>query len=331
MAKRKKRKSQVCSVTNRLKMKLLFVVVLLLDIPGSSGLQTVEESGNISLRLDFPPLYSGHVKSCCKVYPSGCQTLLDSTGYTADFLRGRVSVTETNSWIEFKVARVRTGDRGYYRCVLLGTPVYIYADHRFRVSGTLADHGERSRVSLLTRTQSPEWTGTEVPQGHSDPPKTLRTLWTCGAIAVIALSVIVVIVFASVKGALCFTVKNKSKHLGKLGYYYHYLLMDGTLRCEADVLTAQPPCSPAPPVLVRVTFTPISIQNDLWILQSSCLYETIHSFFVLDKSGKTESAKQEATVGETSGVIYTTVDFRSKSIRAPHAGEAEYCTLAIHQ
>ncbi|XP_061644308.1 uncharacterized protein LOC133485014 isoform X2 [Phyllopteryx taeniolatus] len=233
------------------------------NIPGSSGLQTVEEAGNISLRLDFPPLYRGHVKSCCKVYPSGCQTLLDSTGYIADFLRGRVSVTEANSWIEFKVARVQTGDRGYYRCVLLGTPVYIYADHRFRVSGTLADHGERSRVSLLTRTQSPEWTGTEVPQGHTDPPKTLRTLWTCGAIAVIPLSVIVVIVVASVKGALCFTVKNKSKHL--------------------------------------------------------------------DKSGKTESAKQEATVGETSGVIYTTVDFQSKSIRAPHAGGVEYCTLAIHQ
>ncbi|XP_061694610.1 uncharacterized protein LOC133510569 [Syngnathoides biaculeatus] len=246
-------------------MKLLFVVLLLLDIWGLSGLQTVAESGILSLRLDFPSVYSGHVKSCCKVYPSGCQTLLDSTGYTADFLRGRVSVTQTNSWIEFRVARARIGDGGYYRCVLLGTPAYIYADHRFHVSGVSADHaGGWSQGSLLTRTQNPKWTRTEVEQGKTDPPTRLWTLWTFGTIATaVAVGVVVVIVVASVKGVLCFTVKNKSKYSGK--------------------------------------------------------------------SGKTESDNQEAT--ETSGVIYSTVDFRSKpsAVRAPHGGGVEYCTLAVHQ
>ncbi|XP_077438474.1 uncharacterized protein LOC144061673 isoform X2 [Vanacampus margaritifer] len=221
----------------------------------------VKEFADISLTLEFPPIYREHVKSCCKVYPSGCQTLLDSTGYTADFLRGRVSLTETNSWIEFKVTRVRMGDGGYYRCVLLGTPVYIYADHRFYVFGVSADQDNQSRVPQSTRTEGPELTGAEEGQETSDLP---TTPWTFVALAAISVSFIVVVV-ASVAVALYFRGKTRSKHL--------------------DMFGKTPP----------------------------------------------ESAKEDAT--ETSGVIYTTVDFRSESCAtgAPDAGGVEYSVLAVHQ
>ncbi|XP_077370317.1 uncharacterized protein LOC144014382 [Festucalex cinctus] len=243
----------------RLKMKLPFVL-LLLDVPGLLLLQMVEEFGDMFLTLEFPPIYRGHVKSCCKVYQSGCQTVLDSTGYTADFLRGRVSVTETDSWIEFKVTRARMGDGGNYRCALLGTPVNIYSDHRFYVFGASFDQHNPSWVPQSTRTESPELTGAEEGQETGDLP-TSRTLWTFGALAAISVSFIVVV--ASVIVVLYFRGKTKSKHL--------------------------------------------------------------------DMFGKTESAKEDAT--ETSGVIYTTVDFRSESYatEAPDAGGVEYSVLAVHQ
>ncbi|XP_061158632.1 uncharacterized protein LOC133170017 [Syngnathus typhle] len=204
-------KSPKCSHDMRFKMKLQFLILLSLDVSGCIGLQMVHEFDDIYLRLEFPPLYGGYVKSCCKVYSNGCQTLLDSTGYTADFLRGRVSFTETNSWIEFKVAQAQTEDEGYYRCVLLGAPAYIYADHWLYVIGTSADQDKQYRIPLPTITESPELIGTQVAQVTSDHFIS-RTIWTFATLAAI---IMIVVVASVIGGALCFRSKTKSKHLGK--------------------------------------------------------------------------------------------------------------------
>nr|XP_057941158.1 uncharacterized protein LOC131137340 [Doryrhamphus excisus] len=266
-------------------MNLFFVLLLLLDIPGLSALQTVEEFGNIFLRLDFPSVYNQHIKSCCKVYTSGCQTLLDSTGYTNDFLRGRVTTIETNSWIVFTISRVQIPDGGYYRCAVLGAPSYMYTDYFFRVSDASADHSQ-SYVSLSKTVQypnaptSPELTSSQVAREDSDSP---RAVWTFGPLVALVVSVSIILVVASVIGAICFRVKIKSKDLDKYG---------------------------------------------------KCLHE---------------SPKQEAT--ETTGVIYSTVDFCHQDDpaklyanvnipktrgshshgRTKHDGGVEYSILALHQ
>ncbi|XP_054641981.1 uncharacterized protein LOC129187105 [Dunckerocampus dactyliophorus] len=200
-----------------------FFFFLLLDIPGVSALQTVKEFGNIFLRLDFPPVYKQNIKSCCKVYTSGCHALLDSTGYTNNFLRGRVTKIETKSWIVFSISRVRILDGGYYRCAVMGAPSYIYADYSFQVSGASADHNQ-SKVPLSKTVQypntptSPESTGSQVAQDHSDSP---ITVWTFGPQVALAVSMSVILVVASVIGAVCFRLKIKPKHLDKCGKCLH--------------------------------------------------------------------------------------------------------------
>ncbi|XP_077463140.1 uncharacterized protein LOC144078709 [Stigmatopora argus] len=187
-------------------MKLSLVVLLLLDITGTSSVQIVEEFGDLSLRLDYPPFYRSNIKSCCKVYFGGCFTLFDSTGFTASFLTGRVSIVETDRWIEFKLARVQAKDGGYYRCFLQDAPFYIKNELLFHVLGASAD---QSRV----RTERPKWTDTEPEQEHSNPPT--RTFWTCGTIVVFTVSAIVVVAF--IIGILCYRINTKTKCLDKYG------------------------------------------------------------------------------------------------------------------
>lgn len=103
------------------------------DIPHLKGQQKTEESDHILLRINFPSFYNSHNKSCCKLYPGGCFKLLDSTGYTCEILKGRVTKTENDGWIEFKISNVRSLDRGYYRCIVLGS--HIYHDYYVEVSG----------------------------------------------------------------------------------------------------------------------------------------------------------------------------------------------------
>lgn len=105
------------------------------DVPHLKGQQRIEVFEHILLRLAFPSFYSSYNKSCCKLYPGGCYKLLDSTGYTCDLLKGRVTKTENDGWIEFKISNVRFVDAGYYRCIVLGTQNRIYSDYYVEVSG----------------------------------------------------------------------------------------------------------------------------------------------------------------------------------------------------
>lgn len=109
--------------------------VYLSDIPHLKGQQRIEEFEHILLRLAFPSVYNSHNKSCCKLYPGGCYKLLDSTGYTCDFLRGRVMTTERDGWIEFKISNVQFVDGGFYRCFVQGTQNHFYRDYYVEVSG----------------------------------------------------------------------------------------------------------------------------------------------------------------------------------------------------
>lgn len=87
------------------------------------------------LRLTFPSFYNNYNKLCCKLYPGGCYTLLDSTGYAYDSLKGRVTITKSDGWIEFEISKVQFVDGGYYRCSVLGTQDHVYRDYYVEVSG----------------------------------------------------------------------------------------------------------------------------------------------------------------------------------------------------
>lgn len=104
-------------------------------IPPLKGQQRIEEFEHILLRLTFPSFYNSYNKSCCKLYPGGCYKLLDSTGYTCDLLEGRVTKSENDGWIEFKISDVQFVDGGYYRCMVLGIQNPIYSDYYVEVSG----------------------------------------------------------------------------------------------------------------------------------------------------------------------------------------------------
>lgn len=97
--------------------------------------ERIEEFEHILLKLAFPSFYNSYKKSCCKLYPGGCYKVLDSTGYTCDLLKGRVTKTEDDGWVEFKISNVQYVDGGYYRCFVLGTQNHIYSDYYVEISG----------------------------------------------------------------------------------------------------------------------------------------------------------------------------------------------------
>lgn len=99
------------------------------------GQQKIHQFEHILLRFAFPSFYNGHNKSCCKLYPGGCYKLVDSSGFTCELLRGRVTKTENDGWIEFRISNVQFSDGGYYRCIVLGTQNHIYSDYYVEVSG----------------------------------------------------------------------------------------------------------------------------------------------------------------------------------------------------
>lgn len=118
-------------------MTLLTEDICFPDTPRLNGQQRVEEFQQILLRLTFPSFYNSYGKSCCKLYPGGCYKLLDSAGYTCELLKGRVTITENDGWIQFQISNVQFVDGGYYRCFVLGTQNYVYSDYYFEVSGKL--------------------------------------------------------------------------------------------------------------------------------------------------------------------------------------------------
>ncbi|XP_032377053.1 uncharacterized protein LOC116692679 isoform X2 [Etheostoma spectabile] len=201
-------------------MKFSFVLFLFLDIPHLKGQQRIEEFEHVLLRLAFPSVYNSYNKSCCKLYPGGCYKLLDSAGFTCDLLKGRVTKTERDGWIEFKIANVRFVDGGYYRCIVLGTQNLIYRDYYVEVS-EVSGHHSQSQPSLTTTIKAPipstilpESTGPALAQDHSD---SLRVPWSFGLPLAVIVSIAVMILIASVIGVVCCRVQTKRKLPDKFG------------------------------------------------------------------------------------------------------------------
>ncbi|KAM7412033.1 hypothetical protein PAMA_021822 [Pampus argenteus] len=199
-------------------MKSSFVFLLLLDLPHLKGQQRIEESEHIFLRLAFPSFYNTYNKSCCKLYPGGCYKLLDSTGYTCELLRGRVTKTERDGWIEFKISNVRFVDGGYYRCIVLGTQNY-YSDYYVEVSAS--SHHSESHPPLTTTIKTldtsimlPYSTEPALAQDHSDSPS---VPWSFGLPLAVIVSITLIIFITSVIGVVCRRVHAKRKQLDKYG------------------------------------------------------------------------------------------------------------------
>ncbi|XP_060929925.1 uncharacterized protein znf335 [Limanda limanda] len=180
------------------KMKFSFILLLLLDFPHLNGQERIKEFEAILLRLKFPSVYNSDIKSCCKLENKRiCFPLLDSTGYTYELLRGRVTKTEGDGWIEFKILNVTLEDAGYYRCSLLEKPdiIFIYM--------------------FLVFTES------SIPHSSSQPPltTTIKTIsnadspsmpWSFGLPLLVVVSITVMIVITLViMGVVCYRKKAK--------------------------------------------------------------------------------------------------------------------------
>ncbi|KAM7404627.1 hypothetical protein PAMP_011959 [Pampus punctatissimus] len=199
-------------------MKLSFVFLLLLDIPYLKGQQRIEESEQILLRLAFPSFYNSYSKFCCKLYPGGCYKLLDSTGYTCELLRGRVTKTERDGWIEFKISNVQFVDGGYYRCIVLGTQNH-YSDYYVEVSAS--SHHSESQPPLTTTIKTldtsimlPNATESALAQDHSDSPSVPLSF---GLPLAVIVFITVIIFITSVIGVVCCRVNAKHKQMDKYG------------------------------------------------------------------------------------------------------------------
>ncbi|CAJ1085328.1 uncharacterized protein LOC117821816 [Xyrichtys novacula] len=290
-------------------MKIVLFVLVVSGIPPLKGQQRIKEFEHIQLRLAFPSFYNSYNKSCCKLYPGGCYKLLDSAGYTCDLLKGRVTKTENNGWIEFKISNVQIVDGGYYRCIVLGTENHIYKDYYVEIS-EVSGHYSQSYPSTTTTTATqttttvtttttttattsatkapnttttlPEPTGPAMAEDRSDSP---RVPWSFGLPLAVIVSITAMILITLVIGVVFCRVKAKHQRSDKYG------------------------------------------------------------------DTQRESLKQEAS--DTSGIVYTTVDFRAyqkptevsanprthktqsrvpESIwKAEQDGMVEYSTLAIHQ
>ncbi|XP_056240582.1 uncharacterized protein LOC130174617 [Seriola aureovittata] len=190
------------------------------DVPHLRGQQKIEESEHILLRLAFPSIYNSHNKSCCKLYPGGCYKLVDSTGYICELLKGRVTKTEKDGWIEFKISNVQFVDGGFYRCIVQGTQNHIYRDYYVEVSDASSHHSQSqpplpTTITVLnTSTTLPDSTGPALAQDHRDSP---RVPWSFGLPLVVIVSISVMILITSVIGVVCFRVKANRKPSDRCG------------------------------------------------------------------------------------------------------------------
>ncbi|XP_023193693.1 uncharacterized protein LOC111609440 [Xiphophorus maculatus] len=197
-------------------MKILFMLFCLLQENCLLKAQPrTEEVQPIVLRLVFPPFYNGYNKSCCKLYPGQCYKVLDSAGYTCDSLRGRVTTTEEDGWIEFRISNVQVGDAGYYRCAVLGIQNHIYSDHYVEVFET-SDHYSKSQFPLTTpaiRVPSSFTTllASTVLVPVQDFRDNDRASWNFRMLLFVTVSITAMISVVSVVVAVCCKVKAKRK------------------------------------------------------------------------------------------------------------------------
>ena len=86
------------------------------------------------LRLDFPLHFDSFDKSCCRLFPAGCFTVMDNRGYVCDLLRGRATQTERSGSVEFRITNAQPIDAGHYRCYVKGSR-YVFKDFVVGISG----------------------------------------------------------------------------------------------------------------------------------------------------------------------------------------------------
>ncbi|XP_028265240.1 uncharacterized protein LOC114438231 [Parambassis ranga] len=199
-------------------MRCFFFTMLLLEISPLKGQQRVEESDPILLRLSFPSFYNTYRKSCCKLYPGGCYKLLDTAGYTCELLKGRVTTTEKDGWIEFKIINVQFMDGGYYRCGVLGTQVHIYNDYYVEVFDA-SNHPSVPQPRLTATVQAPN-TSTTLPDSTraavaEDHSGAVRVSWSFSLPLAVIVSITVMILITSVIGVVFCRVKTKCKQSAK--------------------------------------------------------------------------------------------------------------------
>ncbi|XP_039460265.1 uncharacterized protein LOC120435221 [Oreochromis aureus] len=203
-----------------MKMKFSIAFILLIDICHLKGQERIKEFEHIFLRLSFPSFYNSYNKACCKLYPGGCYRLMDSSGYTCELLKGRVTKIEKDGWIEFRISNVQFVDGGFYRCVVLGTPNHIYRDYYVEVS-EVSDHFSHSQPPITgttkapgTSTALPESTRPALAEDHSDSN---RVSWSFSLPLAVIVAITVMMFISSVIGVVCCRVRTKSKPLDKYG------------------------------------------------------------------------------------------------------------------
>ncbi|XP_056131245.1 uncharacterized protein LOC130108363 [Lampris incognitus] len=194
-------------------MKFLLVLLLLFGVPRSDGQQKqkIEAFGHIVLKLVFPSYYNGYNKCCCKLYPRDCYQLFNSMGYTHDFLKDRVSKTEHDGWIEFKIWNVQPMDSGYYRCFVSGSLNSIYTDYRIEISEVSRQNTRP--ISPTIATIKPFATSREVSDtagpGQAEDHSSHSFPWHLGLPLAVAAAITVAV--GSLLMVVCCRVKAKKK------------------------------------------------------------------------------------------------------------------------
>ncbi|XP_053280482.1 uncharacterized protein LOC128442192 isoform X2 [Pleuronectes platessa] len=204
------------------KLKFSFVFLLLLDFNHLNGQERIKVFKPILLRFEFPSVYNSSMKSCCRLFVRFCYPLLDSTGYTYELLRGRVTQTEGDGWIEFKISNVTLQDAGYYRCSVLETPYIVYINTFLEVTESSIPHSASqppptTTIKTLSTSTSirPESTGPVLSQGsaHSSSMP-----WSFGLPLLVVVSITVMIVITLVMGVVvCCRLKAKPEQPDKCG------------------------------------------------------------------------------------------------------------------
>ncbi|XP_034027478.1 uncharacterized protein LOC117511637 [Thalassophryne amazonica] len=198
-------------------MKFTLVFLLLIEIPHLKGQQRIYQYGHILLKFEFDPFYNSYHKSCCKLYPNTCYPLLDSTGFTAGFLKGRVTKTETNGCIQFTISNAQFVDAGYYRCTVLGSQFPVYSDYVVEVSEVpgqrwpLPAQTATPKTTYITETQQ-DPTRPELAQDHSDGP---RVPWSSSLMVTAIVSTTALVFITSLITAVCCRIKGKHNRLSK--------------------------------------------------------------------------------------------------------------------
>ncbi|TNM87171.1 hypothetical protein fugu_007401 [Takifugu bimaculatus] len=194
-------------------MKLLFPLFLL-NVQFLQGQERMKTYQPIVLMLTFHSFYNSYNKSCCKLYYRGCDFLLDSTGFTSDSLKGRVTIAKDDGWIEFKISHVRSEDAGYYRCMVVGFQ-HVYFDYYVELS-EVSDDYIQSQPSV-TPTLKHGTSSATLPQSTAavmdgDLGDDNRASWSLGLPISITVTMAAMLLITSIIGVIF--CRFKAKRLG---------------------------------------------------------------------------------------------------------------------